>query len=210
MFLTDDRNLWERANLLGDITRILELPTAQRRFAATSFGIKTRIAPVSAAIGLEQLRKLPAHNLVRKRNLAPLSEALERFGFATYRDDASRVRVYFEFLVRHVEGVLDVEGWRDALEAEGCVVGRPRYPLLHQQPLFAEGAFSEILRLGSDHAGPDYRDLDLPRTQALNDSLLKLPHFPNPAEGLVASYVRAIEKVGAHQEEIRRWRLLRD
>lgn len=206
VFLADDPNLWERANLLGDITRILELPGLDRRFAATSFGIKTRIAPVSAAIGLEQLRKLPRHNALRKANLAPLSEALSRHGFATYPDDDARSRVYFEFLVRHRGGTLDVEGWREALSAEGCQVGRPRYPLLHQQPFFTEGVFAEVLRLPATEPMPDYASLSLPRTQALNDALLKLPHFPNEAPDLVAAYLRAIEKVGAHQEEIAAWR----
>lgn len=209
VFLTNERALWDRANLLGDITRIGELPTADRRFAATSFGIKTRIAPVSAAIGLEQLRKLSSNNAVRKANIEPLSRALSRHGFATYGDDPDRSRVYFEFLVRHVDGPLDAEGWREALEAEGCVVGRPRYPLLHQQPFFVEGSFADILRLPPGEIAPDYRGLDLPRTRALNESLLKLPHFPNPAPDLVASYAMAIEKVGSSQDEICRWRASR-
>lgn len=202
VFLTDDKALWERANLLGDITRIWELPGPDRRFAATSFGIKTRIAPVSATIGIEQLRKLPRTNAIRKANLAPLAQALERHGFETWSDTPDRTRVYFEFLVRHVDGPLDVEGWREALRAEGCQVGRPRYPLLHQQPLFTEGAFEQILRPAPDDPPPRYLPQDLPRTQALNDSLLKLPHFPNEAPDLAQAYARAIEKVGAHQEEI--------
>lgn len=202
VFLTDDQALRERANLLGDITRIWELPGPDRRFAATSFGIKTRIAPVSAAIGIEQLRKLPRTNEIRRTNLEPLARALEHHGFESWSDTTDRTRVYFEFLVRHVEGPLDVEGWREALRAEGCQVGRPRYPLLHQQPLFAEGAFERILRPSPDAPPPRYLPQDLPRTQALNDSLLKLPHFPNEAPDLVQAYARAIEKVGAHQEEI--------
>jgi perosamine synthetase len=206
VFLTNDRALWERAQLLGDITRIVELPTADRRFAATSFGLKTRIAPVSAAIGIEQLKKLGAHNEIRKTNLAPLSRALSRFGFETYADDAQRCRVYFEFLVRHLDGPLDVEGWREALVAEGCQAGRPRYPLLHQQPFFREGRFAEILRLPDSCPLPDYSSVHLPRTQALNDSLLKLPHFPNPAQELVSAYLDAIEKIGEHQEEIAAFR----
>lgn len=202
VFLTDDKALWERANLLGDITRIWELPGPERRFAATSFGIKTRIAPVSAAIGIEQLKKLPRTNAVRKANLAPVAQALERHGFDTWSDTPERKRVHFEFLVRHLHGTLDVEGWREALQAEGCQVGRPRYPLLHQQPLFTEGTFQQILRGSEETPPPRYLPQDLPRTQALNDSLLKLPHFPNEAPDLVEAYVRAIEKVGAHQEEI--------
>ena len=50
MLLTDDRDLYDRAVCLGDITRIVELDTPARRFAATSFGVKTRMAPLSAAL----------------------------------------------------------------------------------------------------------------------------------------------------------------
>ena len=206
IFLTNDSALWERAQLLGDITRIWELPNQDRRFAATSFGIKTRIAPVSAAIGIEQLRKLPNTNAVRRSNLAPIAKALDRNGFETWSDTTDRKRVYFEFLVRHLGGPLDVEGWRLALLAEGCQVGRPRYPLLHQQPLFTEGVFNQILRSSTDAPSIQYSPQDLPRTQALNACLLKLPHFPNEASELAEAYARAIDKVGENQEKIALWR----
>lgn len=58
MLLCRDYHYWECAICFGDITRIIELKTPARRFAATSFSIKTRIAPVSAAIARVQLSKL--------------------------------------------------------------------------------------------------------------------------------------------------------
>ena len=49
VLMTDDDATYDRALCMGDITRIIRMPTADRRFAATSFGIKTRIAPMSGA-----------------------------------------------------------------------------------------------------------------------------------------------------------------
>src|SRR5262245_30793900 len=55
MLLTNDEGLMERALCLGDIERIRELQTPAYRFAATSFGIKTRMAHLAAAVDRGQL-----------------------------------------------------------------------------------------------------------------------------------------------------------
>ncbi|MGB6290088.1 MAG: aminotransferase class I/II-fold pyridoxal phosphate-dependent enzyme, partial [Desulfobulbales bacterium] len=84
VFLCNDYEYYEKAICLGDITRIIELQTPARRFAATSFGMKTRIAPISAAIGLNQFRHLKEHNTIRNKNLMYLSTKLEALGFHTF------------------------------------------------------------------------------------------------------------------------------
>src|SRR5262249_54440485 len=68
ILLTDHDNLMERAICLGDIERIRELETASQRFAATSFGIKTRMAPLSAAVGRVQFGHLDERNARRNEN----------------------------------------------------------------------------------------------------------------------------------------------
>ena len=69
MLLTDDAALMERAICLGDIVRIRDLQTSAYRFAATSFGIKTRMAPLSAAVAQVQLRGLEERNAERNASL---------------------------------------------------------------------------------------------------------------------------------------------
>ena len=201
ILLTDDDAIRERVLCLGDITRIYQLDSPARRFAATSFGIKTRIAPVSAAIGICQLRKLSEANRIRKQNVVELSEVLESYGFETYLDRPDTERVYFEFLIRWKSGPLDADGWRQALQAEGCSIALPRYPLLHEQPFFSEGTYQKVLRLPEDLC-PDYQEASLPRTRELNQHMLKLPSFPNNAPAVLKSYQEAIRKVGGHQEAI--------
>ena len=204
VFLCDDYEYFEKAICLGDITRIIELQTPARRFAATSFGIKTRIAPLSAAIGLNQLRRLKEHNTIRNNNITYLSERLETLGFHTFFPPDHVQRVYFEYLVRYDEEKtgLKRELLLRALLKEGCQVALPRYPLLHQQPFFTEGVFAQFLRLPQGERLPSYAECSLPVTEAANNSLLKLPSFPNRDNGILDQYAQAFVKVIGHAHEI--------
>ena len=204
VFLCDDEAYLERAMCMGDMMRMLELQTPAMRFAGTTFGIKTRIAPVSAAIARVQLRHLAKRNARRNENLVYLSEALESLGFHTYLGPEHVERVYFEFLVRHNEAAtgLPLDWLIEALAAEGCEVQRPRYPLLHQQPLFTEGAWQQIARLPEGAPVREYRPEDLPRTQTGNELIFKLPSFPNAVRSLLDQYIVAFQKVVANAETI--------
>lgn len=201
VFLTDSYEYWEKAVCMGDITRIIELDTDAQRFAATSFGIKTRIAPVSAAIGLAQLGKLDRHNKIRRDNLVRLSEALEQYGFNSFTDTKDRTRTYFEFLTVCPNKDLSTEQWIKALAAEGCQVQQPRYPLVHEQPFFTEGAFRSILRI-EDSMVPNYLPGGFEQTRQINQSMIKFPNFPNIEDSILNQYIQAIHKVGQNQTQI--------
>ncbi len=204
IFLCRDEAYWERAVCLGDITRVIELKTAAQRFAATSFGIKTRIAPVSAAIARQQLARLEENNHRRNKNLMYLSTGLEALGIHTFLPPSHIQRVYFEYLVRPDFSAIGLSSKNliAALQAEGCEVSLPRYPLLHQQPFFTEGAFLEVMRPHANTTIPDYRAVSLPLTEEVNSHLLKLPSFPCASMALLDQYLYAFKKVLAHKEAI--------
>lgn len=201
MLLTDDAALMERAICLGDIERIRELETAAYRFAATSFGIKTRMAPLSAAVAQVQLRGLEERNAERNASFIYLSERLEKLGFETFLPPPHIRRVYFEFVFRCgcALGSIPRAELVEALRAEGCAVSLPRYPLLHQQPLFTEGTFNKILR---SECPPTYDAEALPRTAQVNEELLRMPAFPRADRALMDQYVEAFEKVLTHAARI--------
>jgi len=200
MFLTDRDDLYERAALLGDVLRIAELPSPARRFWATTYGIKTRMAPLNAAVARVSLRRLDERNARRNANLEYLSSRLEALGFETFRPPPHVQRVYFEFLVRPpADLALRVAEMIRALQAEGCDAQQPRYPLLHQQPLFTEGEYLRVARLPD---GPTYRPDALPRTEALNEQLIRLPAFPQAERALLEQYASAFEKVLANAEAV--------
>lgn len=193
IFLTDNADYWESATCLGDIRRIIELRSPSRRFAATSMGIKTRIAPMSAALGRASLRKLPEYNRIRNGNHVWLSQQLERLGFDCFLPPSGIERVYFEFLIRHRDPDFDTARFLEILQRLGGQVRVPRYPLLHEQPFFREGHVAALGRFPADVRLPDYARLAFPQTERENRRLIKLPNFCHPDGGLLEQYRTAFE-----------------
>lgn len=206
ILLTDNETYMQRAVCLGDIMRILELNSAEKRFAGTSFGIKTRMAPLSAAIARVQFRRLPERNKRRNDNLRYLSTALEELGLDTFLPPPHVERVYFEYLIRYdaKRWNLPIETLIEALRAEGCDAQWPRYPLVHQQPIFTEGRFAHIAGLEgrTDVRLLVYKENALPKTEAVNRELLKLPTFPSADRDLLDQYIAAFDKVLSHADQI--------
>lgn len=206
VFLTDDDTCMERAICLGDIVRIYELESPARRFAATSFGIKTRMAPLSAAVGRTQLAKLDRHNARRAASIERLGTRLQRLGFDTFPSPPGTTRVYFEHLVRYDPARFDdlpAATLIAALQAEGCEVTGPRYPLVHEQPFFTEGHWRRVARLpAGDHA--DWQPPELPASAAVQQNMLRLPTFPWAEPALVDQYATAFEKIHAAAGRLRR------
>lgn len=183
MLLTNDDTYIQRAASLADIMRIIERPPLENRFAATSFGIKTCIAPLSAAVARVQFRHMPKRNERRNENQRYLSAAHEELGLNPFLPPSHVERVYFEYLIRCDDGRwnLPIEKLVEALWAEGCDAQWPRYPLVHQQPIFTEGHFARIAGLESrtDLTLPVYAEDALPKTEAAISRFLKLPAFPS-------------------------------
>jgi dTDP-4-amino-4,6-dideoxygalactose transaminase len=210
MLVTDDGEIWEKTLRLGHYERLLSLDTPNRRFAATGFGLKLRMSPLNAAVARQQLRQLEPRNRRRNENIVGLSKKLEAVGIQTFLAPDNVERVYFEYLVRYDEKRtgLPIEDLVNALKAEGAQVDRPRYPLLHQQPLFTEGHWAKVARLAAapGQTLPTYDPGALPRTQAGNGSLLKLPSFPQATTPLLDQYALAFEKVLGHCDHLPRAR----
>lgn len=206
MLLTDDDAIHEQAICMGDVMRIIELESPAQRLAATSYGLKTRMAPLSAAVARVQLKHLEEHNALRNRNLTYLSEALAGLGFQTFLPPPHIKRVYFEFLIRCPDELgVSVETLIEALTAEGCEVSYPRYPLLHQQPLFTEGLYAGIGALAGrkDLELPKYSPNALPITEAANNTFIRLPSFPFADYPLLQQYLLAFQKVLKHVDKIK-------
>lgn len=189
MFLTQSDEYAERAALLGDVVRIHALPTPAKRFAATSYGVKTRIAPMSAALALSQFRRLDETNAERNRNIRKLSADLEPLGFDTFLGPDHVERVYFEFLVRNQTGV-PTSTLIERLRERGCHVRPARYPLLHQQPFFTEGEAAKIAR----RPLPDYASVSLPTVESAADELMSLPSFHRATDKLLEAYAAAFRE----------------
>lgn len=206
ILVTNSDTIHEHALCLGHFERILPLQTPARRFAGTGWGMKHRMAPLSAAVAKTQLKQLAERNARRNDNIEYLSRKIEPLGFRVFLAPKEIDRVYFLNIIQNDEGRtgLPADAIVAALKAEGCEVKRPKYPLLHQQPVFTEGKFIELARL--EHLPrtslPTYRPDDLPRTIAGNAQLIELPPFPNAERPLLDQYAAAFEKVIAAAPEI--------
>jgi len=206
MLVTNDDSIHEHAVCLGHYERIPSLTTPSKRFAGTGFGLKHRMAPLSAALARSQLRHLGERNARRNNNIEYVARRLEPLGFRTFLPTPELDRVYFQFMILNDEARtgLDTQRLAVALRAEGCDVAYPRYPLLHQQPVFTEDRFIDIARL--QHVPreqlPSYRVEALPNTTAANKRLLQLPSFPCADRAILDQYVTAFEKVIAAAPDI--------
>lgn len=206
ILVTNDDALCEHVLCLGHFERVLQLKTPARRFAGTGFGLKHRMAPLSAAVARSQFRHLNERNAKRVENSRYLSLRLEKLGLRTFLPPKDVERVYFMFMVMNqpeVTGLSTVQ-LAAALKAEGCAIAMPRYPLLHQQPVFTEDRFIDLARLRHLPRAslPVYKLDALPRTAAGNEQLLQLPSFPNADRALLDQYARAFEKVIGAAAEI--------
>jgi perosamine synthetase len=208
ILLCDEQETLELAIRLGHYERLLHLESRNKYFAATGFGFKFRMAPMAAALAHSQLKKMPERNALRNKNCEYLSRKLETLGFQTFLSTADTERVYFEFLIRYDENKigLPINDLAKALQAEGALVSAPRYPLLHQQPVFTHKVWSKIARLPATEENPIhvYDPADLPQTILGNGTLLKLPSFPSADESLLDQYFLAFEKILEHANDIPR------
>ena len=140
------------------------------------------------------------------RSDAATASGRERLGFDTFLPPNHIDRVYFEFVIRWrtADPPLTPSELTAALRKEGCEISFPRYPLLHQQPLFTEGLFTRITRPADNAAPvPTFRTDALPATERANRELLRLPTFPGPSRSLIDQYAGAFEKVLVHASKIR-------
>ncbi|MDG1898483.1 MAG: DegT/DnrJ/EryC1/StrS family aminotransferase, partial [Phycisphaerales bacterium] len=157
--------------------------------------------------GRVQLRHLDERNATRNENCSRLGRHLETLGcIQPFLAPEGIERTYFEYLIRYDEAAtgLPIDDFTRALQAEGAQLSAPRYPLLHQMPVFTHGIWKSITRLPDDGDLREYDEDDLPGTTEGNGSLIKLPAFPNADDGLVDQYCTAFSKVLAHADELPR------
>jgi perosamine synthetase len=201
ILLTNNDSIYASAASLGDVWRCLELPGPERRFAGTTFGIKTRMASLSAAVARSQFARLDEHNAIRSDNAGRLEMNCVNAGLLAFTPPPESTRVYFELLLRVPHDCpITAPQLVAAMQAEGARVTAPRYPLLHRQPLFTEGRWNDIARLNEPLR--TYDPLDLPRTTAMAATLVRYPVFTRPAHALVDAYSAATQRIMSHAQKI--------
>ena len=181
--------MYEAVIRLGHYERLLDLTSMNEYLAATGLGYKSRMSPLSAAIGRVQLRHLAERGDPQRE----LHHARTSSRDAGLHPAVPRPRGSNEPTSNTSSGTTNrPRGFPSTTSPRPPGRGRPelsapRYPLLHQMPVFTHGIWRSITRL-ADAERPDYDENDLPLTTEGNGSLIKLPSFPNADQGLVEQY----------------------
>ena len=156
VFITNNKEYYERACVLGHYERIPKLSSEKyrkyhqpdREQAPTCFGFKYRIHPLAAAIARVQLRHLDEWTAVRRSNMGYLTEALKEVGKEAgdvleppYEAPGTR-RVWLNYICQYHADRTGVprERFIEALRAEGLPAtgGRTGYLPVYWNPLYKE------------------------------------------------------------------------
>jgi len=183
MLITDNEDYYYQAVTLGHYRRAADLPENYSKYQHTCLGFKHRMSPLHAAITRVQLKTLETKNKIRNANIEKLLKALEELpGFEIYWPPSYIKRVYYEndIIYRGEQTKVPIDRLIEMLKAEGAVVRRDRYHLLHQQPYFVERG-----------SNPE----DLPVTREISEHVMALPTFPGDDGRLVEQYIEAFRKV---------------
>jgi len=201
--------MFYRALSLGHYNRRCkdEIPPTHplAEFAVTGMGLKLRIHPLAAAIGLHQLGRLPAILEGREKVAQRMIRGLAglpgfRIGAVPNHIQPSWYALILEYLPDELEGV-SINRIFDALKAEGCVeIDRPGSTRpLSQLPLFQRpgDVFPTFRKMRG------YRPEDFPIANGLHARSLKLPVWHDEADiGMADAYVTAIRKVARNYREL--------
>jgi perosamine synthetase len=206
ILLTKSREIYERALLLGHFGRRVKdevISDHLRQFIDTGFGHKFRMHPLAAAIALVQLRRLDERNEVRRQNLDLLSSLLGPIpGVQPPVTIPGFTRGgWYGYKAHYVSsdiGDLPMARYMEALRAEGVRVKRPGSPPLHRSSIFSlTRAEARTLALPWWHSLRESRPIqkECPIAESVYPTLLSLPTFSGPCEGIVRQYATAFEKV---------------
>lgn len=185
---TDDTEVFERACLLGQLSRMGAL-TSERNapFQPWGLGMKLRAHPLGIGIAGVQMDRLSDLNHGRRAFIEAVEAGLSGIpGLRPVSSYPGAERGGFHgFPLLHVpeeNGGVDTAVLIAAITAAGVPAGPSGYPLLHRLPLFARGYDVFTRDRGPLGAGyPGYREGDFPRTEDMHRRLIFLPVLSDPA-----------------------------
>jgi dTDP-4-amino-4,6-dideoxygalactose transaminase len=166
MITTDDAEIAENA-------RVIRQHGMRRRYYHDELGFNFRMTDVHAAIGHEQLKKLPNFNRKRQRNAAYLSEHLQ--GVVTPTVPEGYEHVFHQYTIRVPDGKRDA--MIDHLREHGIGPG-VYYPVpIHKQTYY-------VNELGYDQM--------LPEAERAAEEVLSLPVHPGLSQDDLDTIVTAV------------------
>jgi dTDP-4-amino-4,6-dideoxygalactose transaminase len=209
MVLTNDRQIYERAVMLGHFAdrAVTDVHSPELApLAHTAFGLNLRIHPLGATLATAALGRLDDTIAARARNFELLDGLLDGI-------DGVRPPVRLPHMTRPVHysyqplyrpdelGDLPVEVFARAVAAEGVPLTRPRSRPLHCQPAFQRPdiGMKTYGHFGLQGAGYRvYAPGDLPKSEAYLARALRLPAYTEDIRPYAERIGAAFAKVARH------------
>lgn len=175
MITTDDRETVKQL-------RMLRNHGAQEQYLHEILGYNYRMTEIQAAIGVEQLKKMPRWTLLRIWNAIYLTERLQPLSnITTPIVKEGCVHVFHQYTIRIKRGRNPEarDTVKKALKAKGIEVG-VYYPLpIHKQPLYREMGYND----------------SLPEAEEASKSVISLPVHPALSRKDLDRIVKAVREL---------------
>ncbi|MDD3927641.1 MAG: DegT/DnrJ/EryC1/StrS family aminotransferase, partial [bacterium] len=214
IMLTNDKEIYDRAIILGHYERHNEITTEELKAGAGLpwGGYKYRMHQLSSAVGLEQLKKYPAE-------IAEIDKAMNYFwdlleglpGIKPHRpgkgSDISMGGWYNPLAHYRPEelGGLSVGRFCEALKAEGVPAVNPGCnKALHQHPLFSViDVYNQGRPVNAVETSLIKRaDVTLPAAEGLQSRIFNVPWFKRYYPDIIEEYADAVRKIVLNYEEL--------
>ncbi len=216
MLLTNDRKIYERALLFGQYARHGEIQDEElkKRASLPNGGFKYRMHQMSAAVGLEQLKKYNDEIAEIDRVFTYFWDQLEGIrGITAHRppknSGLTKGGWYIPVGLYEAEAFegLSCQRFCEALRAEGMDVEQGVNAALHRHRLFTDiDVYNHGRPTNSANLpeGVENRENEqsLPVSENLSKRIFRLPYMKHFNKELIDLYVDAIKKVCANYAEL--------
>lgn len=216
IMLTNDRDVYERAILFGHYARHSEIenPELKKYTGIPWGGSKYRMHQMSAAVGLEQLKKFPSEMEEIDKAMNYFWDSLEGVpGIKAFRPEkgsGSTMGAWYAAHGKYVKeelGGLTIKRFAEAVQAEGgiCSPGCNRalhqHPLFHEIDVYGDGMPTQLANLPE---GVDNRTEagSLPVAEGIQSRTFFIPRFNRFDKEIIDEHVAAYRKVAENYKEL--------
>ncbi|PKP59234.1 hypothetical protein CVT91_07040 [Candidatus Atribacteria bacterium HGW-Atribacteria-1] len=205
ILVTNSVEVYERATLLGHFgPRSIQTINLDQYapFAETGIGYKMRIAALSAAVGLTQLKTLKERNKIRRENMQYLSELIKDLpGLKVPIEQPKGKHIYYGYkiVIKPEAFKVSISEIVETLKAEGVKIKQADPHMLHKAPLFNDNI--SRTPLGWPFSNKEYcqkvdnKKICLPITEDIVYRLLSVKPLVKPALNVIEEYANAFRKV---------------
>lgn len=214
ILLTSDARIAERAALLGHYRLPHEYSSEEfAELVETGYGMKSRLHPLAAAIGVVSLKNIGIVCEQRDANYRLLASLVDPIpGLAVLATPSNCTRGgHFRFVLKfnpQFFAGLTAARVVEAIVAEGALEVRSgaQARCLHSFKIFQDKTFSVFggnWLSGSDPLAnrPFYHLGDFPNAESFSANTIQMPAFTEPSQEVLGQYAKAFAKVQAHAHQ---------